>query len=101
MSSKQHDEAQNAIALAKQKQLDRYKSSIKNNSSLSSSDIKKLIPLSDETKSFLDSAATKLKLSARGYFKVIKVARTIADLTGDEQVAIPHLAEALQYRGNS
>ncbi|MCA0228180.1 YifB family Mg chelatase-like AAA ATPase [Patescibacteria group bacterium] len=101
MSSKQHDEAQNAIALAKQKQLNRYKSSMKNNSSLSSSDIKKLIPLSDETKSFLDSAATKLKLSARGYFKVIKVARTIADLTGDEQVAIPHLAEALQYRGNS
>ena len=101
MSSKQHIAAQNAIALAKQKQYNRYESSTKSNSSLSSSEIKKRIPLDKESKAFLDTAAAKLKLSARGYFKVIKVARTIADLTGDEHVAISHLAEALQFRGSS
>lgn len=101
MSSKQHNSAQTAIALARQKQFDRYRSSIKNNSSLSSSDVKKYVPLDDQTKAFLDSAAARLKLSARGYFKVIKVARTIADLANEERVTIPHLAEALQYRGDS
>lgn len=101
MSSKQHRDAQKAIDLARQKQNNRYKSSKKNNSSLSSSDVKKLIPLDAPTKAFLDTAAAKLKLSARGYFKVIKVARTIADLADEEYVTIPHLAEALQYRGSS
>ena len=39
-----------------------------------------------------------MKLSARGYHRVLKVARTIADLAGAETVAQPHMAEALSYR---
>jgi magnesium chelatase family protein len=46
----------------------------------------------------LRSAMTRLSLSARGYDRVRKVARTIADLNGDDRIASDHLAEALQFR---
>ncbi len=98
MSKEHHISAKKTIANARNIQSLRYKSSSKNNSSLSSSEVKRLIPLTPATKDFLDNAATKLKLSARSYFKTIKVARTIADIEGSDTVEIPHLAEALQYR---
>jgi magnesium chelatase family protein len=44
------------------------------------------------------AAMAQLNLSARGYLRVLKLARTIADLTGSEESQPPHLAEALQYR---
>jgi magnesium chelatase family protein len=46
----------------------------------------------------LEGATRALGLSARGYSRVLKVARTIADLAGDERVSAAHLAEAVQYR---
>ncbi len=46
----------------------------------------------------LTEAAERMKLSARGYHRVLKVARTIADLGGAASVAKPHVAEALSYR---
>ena len=45
-------------------------------------------------------AAKKFDLSARAYFKVIKVARTIADLSGEVDIMSNHIAEAVQYREN-
>ena len=54
--------------------------------------------LSDTARSFLLNAAKKLDLSARSYFKIIKVARTIADLEQSSDITTTHLAEALQYR---
>ena len=97
-SDKQHISAKSIINIVREKQYNRYKSSSKNNSSLSTSEVKKFVPLSSESKQFLDSAAGKLKLSARSYFKILKVARTIADIESSENVEISHLAEALQYR---
>ena len=51
-----------------------------------------------EAEDLLSSASDKLQLSARAYFKTIKVARTIADLEGAELIEAPHIAEALTYR---
>ena len=45
-------------------------------------------------------SATKLSLSARGYHRVLKVARTIADLDGDQGISQRHIAEALHYRAD-
>ncbi|MEM6617784.1 MAG: YifB family Mg chelatase-like AAA ATPase [Pseudomonadota bacterium] len=51
-----------------------------------------------EGRAMLDTAAERFHMTARGYHRVLRVARTIADLAGDAQVAQPHVAEALSYR---
>ena len=52
----------------------------------------------DAASSLLRMATSRLHLSARAFHRVLKLARTIADLGGAENVEAPHLAEALQYR---
>lgn len=68
------------------------------NGEMSTRSIKKYCQLDQQSVTFLNQAANKLNVSARSYFKTIKVARTIADLAGSEAIAQSHLAEALQYR---
>ena len=68
------------------------------NSQMTSTDITKFCPLTEEQSAFLDRAFDKLNLSARGYYKVIKTARTIADLDMRENIEIFDISEALQYR---
>ena len=75
-----------------------YSNSNKYNADIDSSSVDKIAALTAEAKQFLLAAAKKLDLSARGYFKVIKVARTIADLESSLEITIPHVAESLQYR---
>ena len=101
MTSLQHSKSKNAIAYAKERQDDRYGSSRKNNGNLSSSDVKTHIPLTPEVHALLNAAANKLGLSPRSYFKILKVAQTIADLDGSENVDVSHVSEALQYRQSS
>ena len=97
-SKEQHMIAKSAIASMKEIQHNRYKSSLKNNGNITSRDIKKYTLLTDEGRTLLETAAKKLDLSARRYFKTIKVARTIADLDKSEHITAAHISEALQYR---
>jgi magnesium chelatase family protein len=97
---KQHIEAKKLILKAIDTQLNRYKSGNKNNSNLSNREIKQHVALSTEVCQLLLTATERLNLSARGYFKIIKVARTIADLEGAPDISTSHVGEALQYRQN-
>ena len=54
--------------------------------------------LQAEGQSLMRAAMSQLNLSARAYHRILKLARTIADLAGSEDIQSPHLAEALQYR---
>lgn len=74
------------------------KESIFTNAEMKNRQIKKYCQLSPEVEKMLKRAALTFYLSARSYFKMIKIARTIADLAGSQEIKISHLAEALQYR---
>ncbi len=65
---------------------------------LNAKNIQAVCALDAEGKSFLRGAVEKLGLSARAYTRILKVARTIADLAQAEQITVHHLAEAMQYR---
>ena len=56
------------------------------------------LSMEDEAKSLLRMAMNQLSLSARSFHRVLKLARTIADLGGSQVIRTSHLAEALQYR---
>ena len=60
--------------------------------------IRKYCELDEASKQLLKSAMEKLNLSARAYDRILKVARTIADLEGKESVSGLHISEAIQYR---
>jgi len=68
------------------------------NSRMSSRDIKRFCSLPLEGENFLKTAGEKLELSARSVTRVLKLARTIADLEGSHEIKLPHLMEALNYR---
>lgn len=95
----QHLTASDNIKSALQIQKTRFGRRTYYNSSMTNHDIKKYAMLSPEAKSLLLMAADRLKLSARGYFKIIKIARTIADLDNKKDILPEHISEALQYRG--
>ena len=98
LSDKQHKAYRSMIENAIAYQQNRYSSSNIYNGSITSQDIDKHISLKPEVKAFLVSSAKKLDLSARSYFKIIKVARTIADIDGGQDIETKHIAEALSYR---
>ncbi len=98
LDNKQHADALFKLNIALSAQRNRYGREDFYNNNLSSRDIKTTLILSPEVKNLLNTAAEKLSLSARSYFKVIKVARTIADVEGSLDITPTHIAEALQYR---
>jgi len=68
---------------------------------MSSSHIDKYCLLEDKEKNLLKKAADKLSLSARAVHRILKLARTIADLDNSKRILSNHLLEALQYRSKS
>ncbi len=71
---------------------------IKTNSEMSAKDINKIVDLEKSAMEILNTSAKKLDLSARAYHRIIKLARTIADLDNSKSIKSPHILEALQYR---
>lgn len=87
------------VQAARDRQIERYRGmSIITNAEADSQTIRKQVQLDTSSKKLLAQAIERFKLSARAYFRVLKVAQTIADLEAQEQVTENHLAEALQYR---
>jgi len=95
-SSKQ---IQKRVQKARDIQLRRYKKDgIVSNAELNTRQVKKFCELDNKGVLLLRQAISQMNLSARSYYKVIKVARTIADLEGSKEILPAHIAESLQYR---
>jgi magnesium chelatase family protein len=69
-----------------------------NNAQMGPRELRKFVPLDAEAKALLSHAMADLGLSARALDRILKVARTIADLAGSESMEMDYLAEAIQYR---
>ncbi len=88
------------VEQARQRQRQRFQQErgIHCNAHMQSRHLRLWCPLSDPCQTLLEGAIRKLGLSARGSDRILKVARTIADLSGSEAIAPVHIAEAIQYR---
>jgi len=110
---------QSRVESARQKQVDRFAGvkgapeaarsgavspsplAITCNADMRPAEVRQYCQLDDTCRVLMRTATNQLQLSARAYHRVLKLARTIADLAGAEQIAPQHLAEALQYRPRS
>ncbi len=87
------------VEKAREVQQERFKDKkIISNSEMSSQDVKEFCKIDNQTIDILRTAVSQFQLSARSYYKILKLARTIADLEEKEIIESAHVAEALQYR---
>lgn len=88
------------VVKARQKQLERFRtfSGLFSNTHMGAREIRKFCPIDSEGDALLQTAITRLGLSARAYDRILKVSRTIADLDDSEHILPVHLSEAIQYR---
>ena len=77
---------------------EKFGKKIKTNSEMNVKDLSVMVKLTKEMRELLDNSAESLALSARAYHRVIKIARTIADLEGSPEIKSNHILEAIQYR---
>jgi len=90
------------VNAARELQNKRYKGSkIRCNAHISSKQIEELCQLSAQCEKLMRNAFNTFSMTARSYDRIIRVARTVADLEGSESIAPEHLAEAIQYRGTA
>ena len=88
------------VEAARQRQRERFAGSerLLSNADMGPAEVREVCQLDDAGKGLLRAAMQQLHLSARAYHRILKLARTIADLAGSEKIETPHLAEAIQYR---
>jgi magnesium chelatase family protein len=88
------------VVRARRRQTERFASRrrVRCNAQMSPKDLKNFVPLDSDSENLLRLALSELNLSARAYDRILKVARTIADLAEVEKVDATHLSEAIQYR---
>ena len=103
LSSEQPSESSAAVrervTRARERQAERFRGTgIYTNTMMTSAMLREFCPLSAEARRLLDVAMERLQLSARAYDRIIKVARTIADLAGEEHISPLHISEAITYR---
>lgn len=104
LSSKSESEKSSVVRerviKAREKQIKRFfnKKGIYSNSGMGSIEIKEYCKISSDCENLMKMAITKLGLSARAYDRILKVSRTIADLSEEEDISSAHISEAIQYR---
>ena len=89
------------VGAARERQRQRFASAdshVHCNADMTPADVRVFCKLDATGQSLMRSAMQQLQLSARAFHRVLKIARTIADLAGSEEIAPAHLAEAIQYR---
>ena len=87
------------VQSARKRQLERFSGlGIICNADMRVAEVRKFCKLDETGDSLVGAAMSQMNLSARAYHRILKLARTIADLAGSEQILTLHLAEALQYR---
>ncbi len=87
------------VMRARERQAERFAGTgIRFNADMKAADVDRYCPLGDRERKFMEKMFGSMQLSARGYHRVVKVARTIADLEGSDRIGEEHLAEALCYR---
>ncbi|MBQ0061767.1 MAG: hypothetical protein KBT15_08350 [Bacteroidales bacterium] len=93
-------EIRKRVIAARQIQTERYKDShlVHCNAQMTDRMLHEYCVLDEQTHSMLQTAMTRFNLSARAYSRILKVARTIADLAGKPNIEMPHIAEAIGYR---
>lgn len=97
-SKKQHSKVLSAVLNAREQQMNRYSRSDFYNSYASLDDIRRLFNVQPPAQALLNNANKRLALSSRSYVRILRVARTIADLDASSVVHESHIAEALQFR---
>jgi magnesium chelatase family protein len=88
------------VIVARERQLERFKNRkhVNCNARMGAKELKQFCAIDEATKTLLDHAMTDMNFSARAYDRILKVARTIADLAGAEHITADHVSEAVQYR---
>jgi magnesium chelatase family protein len=101
LQEKQLFKVKKLVLSAREAQKKRYKRRDFYNAYASLEDAKRLFNISPEAKELLNTASKRLDITSRGYIRILRVARTIADLEVSDTILSSHLAEAIQYRNTT
>jgi magnesium chelatase family protein len=87
------------VERARQRQVERFsESELASNADMGPGYVRRVCQLNDAGRSLVRAAMQQMQMSARAFHRILKLARTIADLAGNDEIELPHLAEAIQYR---